>query len=272
MRRSMIVIPLMAAMFFGAFATPAHASDKFIVDCLFAHRAKDDPIVYPRRPGASHMHDFFGNRSTDAFSTYRSMTRARTNCEMKGETAAYWAPTLVRAGGRMVPPRRIKIYYRTGLHAGKRTYAFPKGFKMIAGGVDKIGRYSGWNCDGTALSKTARIDCSGGTSGHTYVRGEIIFPMCGRMKNGKIVKDSPNHRSHVVYGRQRTGCPRTHPVQLPRIKVDIRYGISNCIAARCHLVSDMMMGAKVPGGSLHADFWNTWHQRLLDKLVSTRLN
>jgi len=59
--------------------TPAHAEQQFIVDCLFAHRAKDDPIVYPRQPGASHMHDFFGNKSTNAFSTYRSMRRARTN-------------------------------------------------------------------------------------------------------------------------------------------------------------------------------------------------
>jgi hypothetical protein len=54
--------------------------------------------------------------------------------------------------------------------------------------------------------------------------------------------------------------------------VNIRYGISNCKVARCHLVSDMMMGAMVPGGSLHADFWNTWHQRLLTKMVLQKLN
>jgi len=58
----------------------------------------------------------------------------------------------------------------------------------------------------------------------------------------------------------------------PAIKVNIRYGISNCKIARCHLVSDMMMGAMVPGGSLHADFWNTWHQRLLTKMVLQKLN
>jgi hypothetical protein len=271
-RRSMIVISLAAVMFLGTFASPAHATDKFIVDCSFAHRAKDDPIVYPHRPGASHMHDFFGNKSTNAFSTYRSMLHARTNCEMKGETAAYWAPTLVRGNGTIVPPRRIKVYYRTGLQAGKRTFAFPKNFRFIAGGVDTAGKRSGWNCDGTDLSPTVRIDCSGGTSGHTYVRGEVIFPMCGRMKAGRIVKDSADHRRHVVYGTHGSGCPRGHPVQLPIIKVNIRYGISNCIAAKCHLVSDMMMGAPVPGASLHADFWNTWHQRLLKKLVATKLN
>jgi hypothetical protein len=104
------------------------------------------------------------------------------------------------------------------------------------------------------------------------VRGEIIFPMCGRMKAGRIVTNSADHRSHVAYGSHKTGCPKNHPVQLPAIKVNIRYGISNCKIARCHLASDMMMGAMVPGGSLHADFWNTWHQRLLTKMVLQKLN
>ncbi len=272
LRTSSLVITVLIAALIAGTPTPAHAEQQFIVDCLFAHRAKDDPIVYPRQPGASHMHDFFGNKSTNAFSTYRSMLRGRTNCDLAGETAAYWAPTLVRGDGRIVTPRRIKIYYRSGLLPGRRTYPFPKNFRMIAGGVNTIGKYAGWNCDGTGLSRTARIDCSGRSPGHTYVRGEIIFPMCGKMRAGKIVTDSRNHRSHVVYGSHRTGCPRTHPIQLPAIKVNIRYGITNCVAARCRLVSDMMMGAKVPGGSLHADYWNTWHQRLLNRFVATKLN
>ena len=272
MRTSSLFIMLLIGALIAGTPTPAHAEQQFIVDCLFAHRAKDDPIVYPRQPGASHMHDFFGNKSTNAFSTYRSMLHARTNCDMAGETAAYWAPTLVRGDGTIVTPRRIKIYYRSGLLPGRRTYPFPKNFRVIAGGVNTMGKYAGWNCDGTGLSKTARIDCSGRSAGHTYVRGEIIFPMCGMMRAGKIVTDSPDHRSHVVYGSHRTGCPRTHPIQLPAIKVNIRYGISNCVAARCRLVSDMMMGAKVPGGSLHADYWNTWHQRLLNRFVATKLN
>jgi hypothetical protein len=272
MRTLSLVITLLVATLIAGTPIPAHAEQQFIVDCLFAHRAKDAPIVYPRQPGASHMHDFFGNKSTNAFSTYRSMLRARTNCDRAGETAAYRAPTLVRGDGTIFMPRRIKIYYRSGLLPGRRTHPFPKNFRVIAGGVNTMGKYAGWNCDGTGLSKTARINCSGRSPGHTYVRGEIIFPMCGKMRAGKIVTDSPDHRSHVVYGSHRTGCPRTHPIQLPAIKVNIRYGISNCVAARCRLVSDMMMGAKVPGGSLHADYWNTWHQRLLNRLVATKLN
>ena len=132
MRTSSLVITLLIGALLAGTPTPAHAEQQFIVDCLFAHRAKDDPIVYPRQPGASHMHDFFGNKSTNAFSTYRSMLRSRTNCDMAGETAAYWAPTLVRGDGTIVTPRRIKIYYRSGLLPGRRTYPYPKNFRMIA--------------------------------------------------------------------------------------------------------------------------------------------
>ena len=139
LRTSSLVITVLIAALIAGTPTPAHAEQQFIVDCLFAHRAKDDPIVYPRQPGASHMHDFFGNKSTNAFSTYRSMLRGRTNCDLAGETAAYWAPTLVRGDGRIVTPRRIKIYYRSGLLPGRRTYPFPKNFRMIAGGVNTIG-------------------------------------------------------------------------------------------------------------------------------------
>ncbi|TMK93120.1 MAG: DUF1996 domain-containing protein [Actinobacteria bacterium] len=142
MRTSSPLITLLIAALIAGTPTPAHAEQRFIVDCLFAHRAKDDPIVYPRQPGASHMHDFFGNKSTNAFSTYRSMLRARTNCDLAGETAAYWAPTLVRGNGTIVTPRRIKIYYRSGLLPGRRTYPFPKNFRVIAGGVNAMGKHA----------------------------------------------------------------------------------------------------------------------------------
>ena len=35
--------------------------------------AFDDPIVYPREPGKSHLHTFFGNTGANAFSTAASI-------------------------------------------------------------------------------------------------------------------------------------------------------------------------------------------------------
>jgi hypothetical protein len=59
----------------------------FAARCDFSHRAPDDPIVHPNKPGAAHSHDFFGSRSTDAFSTYQSMTAAPTTCSRPEDTA-----------------------------------------------------------------------------------------------------------------------------------------------------------------------------------------
>src|SRR5215216_2857267 len=52
----------------------------FVSTCTFSHRAMDDPIVDPGRPGAAHSHDFFGNRTTQFDSTYDTMTVANTTC------------------------------------------------------------------------------------------------------------------------------------------------------------------------------------------------
>jgi hypothetical protein len=45
----------------------------FVVNCDWSHRNTDDPIVHPGDEGMSHQHEFFGNTSTKADSTYLSM-------------------------------------------------------------------------------------------------------------------------------------------------------------------------------------------------------
>ncbi|MGH2629838.1 MAG: DUF1996 domain-containing protein, partial [Actinomycetota bacterium] len=244
-----------AVSLIGVGASTAEASQSFVIDCKHSHRRADDPIVHPGEPGMGHLHEFFGNRTTSATSTYASMVGKPTTCDIPGDTAAYWAPTLKNAAGTPIPPRRITVYYRDRPQGSVKTTAFPPDFRMIAGWPGT--GYSGWNCDGTSLQESARIDCSGFPT--PYVRGSIIFPMCGqRNTSGKIVTDSPNHRSHVAYGTKRRGCPASHPVQLPAVKVNIRFGVTDCRAAGCYLVSDMDSPCSVPGCSLHADYWNTW--------------
>ncbi|MBY8854067.1 DUF1996 domain-containing protein, partial [Saccharothrix sp. MB29] len=53
---------------------------EFLADCPFTHRLPDDPIVVPNLPGASHMHSFFGNRTTNAHSTVQSLLAGTSNC------------------------------------------------------------------------------------------------------------------------------------------------------------------------------------------------
>ena len=50
----------------------------FRIPCAYSHMAFDDPIVYPGRPGAAHLHTFFGNTGTNAASTEQSSATPAT--------------------------------------------------------------------------------------------------------------------------------------------------------------------------------------------------
>lgn len=248
----------------------------FNADCKHSHMAPDDPIVFPGQPGAAHMHSFFGNRSTTAFSNYASMVGQATTCEQAGETAGYWVPTLYNQSGQAITLRNVVVYYRDAPQADKAVTPFPPDFKLIAGyptpHVNSPRGWGnwGWDCGGdtTPLSASVRISCIGHPEGE-YVRGSVFFPQCGkRDASGKVVTDSPDHRSHVAAATT-SGCPSTHPVKLPNIVMRVRFNVKDCIAAGCYLASDQ--GA-APGSTFHADFWNTWDQPTLEDMIATVLN
>src|SRR5829696_6336889 len=88
----------------------AQAPTGFSASCPFSHRAADDPVVHPGAPGASHVHDFYGNRSTDSESTVESLRARATTCTPKADRSAYWTPRL-KHRGRAVRPRRARFYY-----------------------------------------------------------------------------------------------------------------------------------------------------------------
>src|SRR5215218_9263245 len=103
MRRSFLVAVLAGAAAVGAGLAVAAAAEPasgelrrgglrggpgyFAVVCGFSHRNQDDPIVFPRRRGRSHDHTYFGNTSTNAFSTTASLRSAgRTTCQLREDT------------------------------------------------------------------------------------------------------------------------------------------------------------------------------------------
>jgi len=228
---------------------------QFHVSCRFSHAAKDDPIVYPGEPGASHLHYFFANRSTGAFSTYSSMRGASSSCSFAADTSGYWTPALVSPSGEVVTPRSMTAYYL----ASGRVTAPPKNLRMIAGGDTRKLRIAGYACgDGNATSSVP-MDC-----GSEWLKGVIVFPSCW---DGKRL-DSPDHRSHMAYPTGK-GCPKSRPVQIPKIVFHITYGIRD--GKGYTLVSDASMGMK-RGMSLHADLWNTWVQSVLERQVAECLN
>ena len=69
---------------------------EFNAACTYSHSFKDDPIVFPGLPGASHMHSFLGNRSTNANTTTESLlanTASRSSRRPSSSTTARGWPT-----------------------------------------------------------------------------------------------------------------------------------------------------------------------------------
>jgi Domain of unknown function (DUF1996) len=253
----------------GAAAPSVSGTATFISVCAFSHRAPDDPIVFPRAPGFSHNHTFVGNVSTNAFSTLATLRRARTTCDPQGDTAAYWAPTLYVDGSPVIP-RSAAIYYRRLTTAKVRP--FPAGLRMVAGNSHAVSPQSRsvtyWDCavfkeNFYAPRETQSENAAGSSSiphcsQYADLQLNVNFPNCW---NGKSL-DSADHKSHMAYsvdGR----CPASHPVAVPAIRLVYSYlppGPGTVI---------LSSGGQYSG---HADFINSWNERVLTKLVDTCLD
>jgi hypothetical protein len=238
--------------------TPSQAAPirvaEFVARCDLSHRAPDDPIVYPGRPGAAHMHDFYGNRRTSARSTTKSLQRGKTTCNPKVDRAAYWFPTLYFKG-KAVRPRRATFYYVTSHEDPTKVRSLPQGLRIIAGDA-KATRpleptVAEWACLGASVDANPRmVRCPDGSDLELHLR----FPDCW---NGRDL-DSRDHKSHMAYSRA-DRCPKSHPVPVAELKFKLRYPIEGGKDVRL---------ASGPGYTAHGDFVNTWDQRELSRRVS----
>jgi len=238
--------------------TPSSAAPirvaEFVARCDLSHRAPDDPIVYPGRPGAAHRHDFYGNRSVNAHSTTRSLRRAKTTCDPKSDRAAYWFPTLY-LNGKAVKPRRATFYYVTSHDPPEKVRSLPQGLRIIAGDA-KARRplapiVAEWACLGAGVdSDPTMVTCPDGSDLELHLR----FPDCW---NGRDL-DSRDHKSHMAYSRA-DECPRSHPVPVAQLKFKLSYPISGGEGVKL---------SSGPGYTAHGDFVNTWDQRELSRRVS----
>ena len=228
---------------------------RFVSVCGFSHRAPDDPIAFPGAHGRSHDHTFFGNVSTGADSTVSSLRAAQTTCQRSGDTAAYWAPTLVQ-DGKVIVPLDAVVYYTRRTVAPVR--AFPPGLQIIGGDQHAAAAQppsvTWWDCgEGTARS-AAVPTCSAARR----LRLAVRFPDCW---NGRDLATGL-HLTHMTYS-SRGACPRTHPVAVPSISVFVTYPTSGGRAL------GLASGGQLTG---HADFVNGWQQAELEQLVTRCLN
>jgi hypothetical protein len=260
-------VTLALAVWIHTMTPPASASAGWVNVCRYSHSAMDDPIVYPRRPGASHLHDFFGASRTNARSTLRTMREGTTTCEPR-DTAGYWVPALYERGHRVLPrgpSTRQQFYYREAdFRTPTRIRPYPAGMKLIAGnaratsaaGNPGLGDEIYWGCsDNEPGGKfTHPISCRSG-----IISLHVGFPSCW---NGRHLSMAA-HPKAVIYpegGR----CPTSHPVALPRLIERFEYPVGR--------KTRHIRLASGPSYTAHGDFWNTWNQRALKLRVHRCLN
>ena len=241
-------------------AARAQESILFASPCGFSHRASDDPIVLPGRPGDSHSHDFFGNVSTDAASTHSTLTSAgATTCRRPLDRAGYWVPTLY-LDGRPVTPELAQIYYQAAARTRANVQPLPAGLRIVAGDAhasapQRMGVTS-WHCaERSDIPASSEVPVC--PSGHDLIL-HLRFPECWDGHN----LDSPDHQGHMAYGTG-AGCPSSHPVLVPRVLFSVHYAIAGGPGVTL---------ASGPAYSAHGDFFNAWDQTELERLVRQCIN
>lgn len=261
----------------------------FRFDCAPGQILYDDPIVYPGQPGKSHLHQFFGNTTANANSTYDSLRRAGSStCEdhpgipgVAINRSAYWIPAMLDGKGNVVKPTFVTIYYKRrpqsdaackfngGVGLGD-CVPLPNGLRFIAG----------WNAVTGKQEGDAYFDCQGQTAKPgRYANLEVALANCPTAQNpdgsynmvGAVIGmpncwdgvnlDSPDHHSHMSYIATWEHCPATHPKTVPTFLLAAWYTLGPGLD-QLRLASDVMAPGAPRGSTLHGDWFGAWDNQI----------
>lgn len=227
----------------------------FRIKCDYSHSLADDPIVKFKQPGASHLHDFFGNATTNAFSTPAKLKLGSTTCMNPLDKSGYWAPSL-SVDGVTVQPRSVTVYYDNDGKPLASIMAPPANLRIVAGDAHATAAQglsvTSWDCGANDPTPDAAEPptCPGGV-----LVLHVKFPDCWDGLN----RDSVDHKSHMAYSTKQA-CPSTHPVPVARLRLNVRYATEGGAGVA------LSSGGVYSG---HADFFNIWNMKELRRLVKT---
>lgn len=283
----------------GAIPPKEYVVGAFRFICNPGQLLKDDPIVYPGQPGKSHLHQFYGNTSANAYSDYTSLrTAGASTCMSPLNRSAYWMPAMLDGKGSVVRPDYIAIYYKRrpasdpkcSLASGDpqaegNCVGLPNGLKFVFG-YDMV-----TNKAPTGAAYFNCIEGQGSTQGH-YPSIPAAIPFCrtgGRIGavihapqcwDGKNL-DSPNHRDHVAYMSYGSWgypkCPSTHPYVIPEFTLQAWYSIAPGDDLNLWKFTSDAMRPELPNGStFHADWFGAWDNNVMsmwmDNCINKQLN
>jgi hypothetical protein len=257
-------VALVSSVPAAAGAAAARSPGFFRSHCTYSHTAPDDPILLPRAPGSSMVHDFFGNTSTSAFSTATTLRAvASTSCLAPADASAYWFPALYQDGRRILP-RALTAYYRTAGRPADSIQPMPAGLEMIAGNETSLTPQSTnvayWNCGakaGVQRTATPPARCPAGTQ----LVLSLVFPDC--WDGHTLAGATQRNVAYAVRGR----CPAGYDVAIPRLVVHVRYPLRDGTRLTLSMGPTMQT---MPNSiyTAHADFVNAWDQSVLGALVA----
>lgn len=254
----------------------------FTDTCDITQTSADDPIMMPGMTGMSMQHDFFGGSDVTASSRPVDLVGGMSTCSTRADASAYWTPVLFQNGVPMTPLKTL-IYWRASAlprvsesrgaaSVFRAVQTMPAGISLIAGNESATSAQSDriidWTCSrpsGSASSSPAPApgtlprDCPAGES----IRLVVTFPNCwdghslgGREQTNAVYPSGSNDTA--------SGCPLSHPVQIPQIVMHVVYPTSSA-AGLTLSTGPTQQGPMFTG---HADFLDGWTQSRMDADVA----
>jgi hypothetical protein len=223
----------------------------FKTRCDFVRRAQHDPIGQPGIDPSMHLHDFFGSQFSETAITPDLLRAYATTCDIAGDTAGYWAPSLL-LNGQPIDATHVSAYYFG--HPSIDVAPTPDGLRVVAGDATATSpqpqEIVKWHCNRHPPGFRAPGDC-----GSETVNLTVKFPECWDGVN----LDAPDHRSHMAYLGSASACPPSHPTMVPRLVLHMHYtthGDPNLTFASGSI------------HSAHADFINAWAPDVMADLTA----
>jgi len=234
--------------------TPVEFGAQFRTGCEFSHFAYDDPLVHPDKPGAAHLHMFWGNTDVNAFSTYETLFNSGSStCNgQELNRTGYWAPAVFDAEGNVRIPMKITVYYKGYGQARQYSDVYPPGAAMIANV-----NYHTAPPAGDTYSSAFSFQCTNQHRGLPRTPAGNTIP----------VQDAanPDNWDIGVSGWGNSDCREKYTT--PNIEYIIHYPLdANETTEGWYLASDVNSSTqqrdRAAGESTHADWWGGWHPQI----------
>ncbi|MFD0353384.1 DUF1996 domain-containing protein [Streptomyces sp. NPDC127110] len=204
------------------------------------HFNPDNVIVAPGvSNGAHHMHDYVGNKTTDAFSTNDSLAASGTTCGNGDQSTYYWPVLRLRDGraekdakapgggqdanvGTILKPKQVTISFKGS--PVSQVKAMPRFLRIITGDAKAFSNgtanaNASWSCTGfeDRQLKDKYPVCPKGSD----VVRTFTFQSCWDGRN----TDSANHRTHVDFADRNGRCKKGFTA-VPQLVQRITYGVA----------------------------------------------